>query len=144
LCDAAVKWDPRRGGFKQYASIRIYGSVMDEARRTPGFSRSGRAVALVELGDLTAVEDPGFEMVESVAEQMALWRFLSEAVHRLSARDRLILTLYVFEGVTLATIGEFLGYTESYMSILVKDSLLFCRSFVHHPIHRHRLVGVNS
>ncbi|SDQ70282.1 RNA polymerase, sigma 28 subunit, SigD/FliA/WhiG [Actinopolyspora saharensis] len=40
-------------------------------------------------------------------------RQLAEAVERLSDRDRIVVTLYYFENLTLAEIGKVLGVTES-------------------------------
>ena len=43
---------------------------------------------------------------------------LLEAVHTLPERDRIIVALYYFEGLTLAEIGQVLGVTESRVSQL--------------------------
>ena len=40
------------------------------------------------------------------------------AVHRLPERDRIVVALYFFEGLTLAEIGRVLGVTESRVSQL--------------------------
>ena len=40
-------------------------------------------------------------------------RQLSKAIHRLGDRERTVLTLYYYEGLNLAEIGEILGVTES-------------------------------
>ena len=38
---------------------------------------------------------------------------LADAINRMPDRERLVLTLYYYEGLTLAEIGEVLGVTES-------------------------------
>jgi RNA polymerase sigma factor for flagellar operon FliA len=38
---------------------------------------------------------------------------LSAAINSLSEREKVVVTLYYFEGLTLAEIGEILGVTES-------------------------------
>ena len=38
---------------------------------------------------------------------------LAGAINSLSEREKIVVTLYYFEGVTLAEIGEILGVTES-------------------------------
>jgi RNA polymerase sigma factor for flagellar operon FliA len=38
---------------------------------------------------------------------------LAEAINRLPEREKMVVTLYYFEGLTLAQIGEVLGVTES-------------------------------
>ena len=38
---------------------------------------------------------------------------LAAAINSLSEREKIVVTLYYFEGLTLAEIGEILGVTES-------------------------------
>jgi len=38
---------------------------------------------------------------------------LADAINRVSDRERLVLTLYYYEGLTLSEIGDVLGVTES-------------------------------
>jgi RNA polymerase sigma factor FliA len=38
---------------------------------------------------------------------------LASAINALSEREKLVITLYYFEGLTLAEIGDVLGVTES-------------------------------
>ena len=38
---------------------------------------------------------------------------LADAINRMPDRERLVLTLYYYEGLTLAEIGNVLGVTES-------------------------------
>ena len=38
---------------------------------------------------------------------------LADAINRMPDRERLVLTLYYYEGLTLAEIGKMLGVTES-------------------------------
>ena len=48
-----------------------------------------------------------------------MWRarrpagLLAAAINSLSEREKIVVTLYYFEGLTLAEIGEILGVTES-------------------------------
>lgn len=53
-------------------------------------------------------EDPGNALVNRDNR-----RQLADAVKRLSERDRVVVTLYYFENLTLAEIGKVLGVTES-------------------------------
>ncbi len=53
-------------------------------------------------------EDPVTTLVDRDSR-----RQLAEAVERLSDRDRIVVTLYYFENLTLAEIGRVLGVTES-------------------------------
>ena len=63
------------------------------------------------IGDL--LSDPrGIDPDGSFEEQETRY-FLTEAINRLGERERLVITLYYYEGLTLAEIGEVLGVTES-------------------------------
>lgn len=55
-------------------------------------------------------------------------RQLAEAVERLSDRDRIVVTLYYFENLTLAEIGKVLGVTESRVCQLHTRAVLRLRS----------------
>lgn len=71
----------------------------------------GHAGSTTTLGDmLTAGEQsaPGDEI-----EETELKRELRKAVRELPEKDRIVITLYYFEGLTLAEIGKVLGVTES-------------------------------
>ncbi|MFJ6656302.1 RNA polymerase sigma factor WhiG [Streptomyces sp. NPDC091377] len=59
------------------------------------------------LGD-TAADDP-----VAVAEDHELRRFLAWAINALPEREKTVVTLYYYEGLTLAEIGHALGTTES-------------------------------
>jgi len=68
----------------------------------------GDKLSLVETLEDTRTVGP----VDSLeAEEMK--RILSEAIHRLPEREKIVITLYYYEGLTLAEIGQVLGVTES-------------------------------
>jgi RNA polymerase sigma factor for flagellar operon FliA len=63
------------------------------------------------IGDLVAdprAIDPGGSFEQQEGRYM-----LVDAVNRLAERERLVITLYYYEGLTLAEIGDVLGVTES-------------------------------
>jgi RNA polymerase sigma factor for flagellar operon FliA len=60
---------------------------------------------LADTGDLT---DPAAGVEDQETRGM-----LAAAINDLSEREKVVLTLYYFEGMTLAEIGEILGVTES-------------------------------
>jgi RNA polymerase sigma factor for flagellar operon FliA len=64
----------------------------------------------VTVGD-TLVD--GSDGPVDVVELAELRRLLADAIDRLSERERLVVSLYYFDGLTLAEIGEVLGVTES-------------------------------
>ena len=53
---------------------------------------------------------------------------LADAINRMPARERLVLTLYYYEGLTLAEIGEVLGVTESRVCQIHTKAVLQMRS----------------
>ncbi|TDC86910.1 RNA polymerase sigma factor WhiG [Saccharopolyspora aridisoli] len=68
-------------------------------------------------------EDPVAALVDRDSR-----RQLAEAVERLSERDRVVVTLYYFENLTLAEIGRVLGVTESRVCQLHTRAVLRLRT----------------
>jgi RNA polymerase sigma factor for flagellar operon FliA len=64
----------------------------------------------ITLGDTIA--DPGEGPVDAF-EVEEMRHLLVEAINRSPEREKIVLTLYYYEGLTLAEIGEVLGVTES-------------------------------
>jgi RNA polymerase sigma factor FliA len=62
------------------------------------------------LGDTIADREQEFL---SAAEVEQMRRVLAETISRLSLRERVVLTLYYYEALTLAQVGEVMGVTES-------------------------------
>jgi RNA polymerase sigma factor FliA len=60
-----------------------------------------------------SLADPNALTPEAVFQEGETSQLLSQAVNRLPERDKLVVTLYYKEGLTLAEIGEVLGVTES-------------------------------
>src|SRR5690606_1400572 len=63
------------------------------------------------MGEMIA--DPGGISPEQAFQAEETRRSLVDAINRLPHRDRLVVTLYYYEGMTLAEIGDVLGVTES-------------------------------
>ena len=76
-------------------------------------------VALIDTIVDTAGPDPEFSL-----EQTELNEALSEAIARLPEREKLVVTLYYYEELTLREIGEVLGVTESRVSQLHTKAVL--------------------
>jgi RNA polymerase sigma factor FliA len=70
-----------------------------------------------------AAEEPG-AFLDSVESR----RLLAEAVSQLTDRDRIVVSLYYFENLTLAEIGRVLGVTESRVCQLHTRAVLRLRS----------------
>ena len=79
--------------------------------------------AMVDL-----VPDPRGTNPEAAFQAEETRRILADAINRLPDRERLVLTLYYYEGLTLAEIGEVLGVTESRVSQIHTKSVLHLRS----------------
>ncbi|MEA2477840.1 MAG: polymerase sigma factor FliA [Actinomycetota bacterium] len=68
----------------------------------------GDKLSLVETLEDTKVASPA-----DAFENEEMKGILTEAINRLPEREKIVVTLYYFEGLTLAQIGEVLGVTES-------------------------------
>ena len=66
----------------------------------------GEKVSLVDT-----LADKGFDPISGVESQETRG-LLAAAINELSEREKIVVTLYYFEGLTLAEIGEILGVTE--------------------------------
>ena len=58
---------------------------------------------------------------------------LADAVNRLADRDRLVVTLYYFEGLTLAEIGRVLSVTESRVCQIHTKAVMSLRNRLMEP-----------
>lgn len=89
-----------------FAQISFVGIVaLDEV-----LSGSGDRGEATTLGDTIADKDDG-PMAAYEVEEMK--HILAGAINRLGEREKIVLTLYYYEGLTLAEIGRVLGVTES-------------------------------
>ncbi|WP_253770111.1 RNA polymerase sigma factor WhiG [Goodfellowiella coeruleoviolacea] len=86
-----------------------------------GVNRGGTSLAETLPDD--HAEDPIATLVDQDSR-----RQLAEAIAQLSERDRVVVTLYYFENLTLAEIGRVLGVTESRVCQLHTRAVLRLRS----------------
>ncbi len=77
------------------------------------------------LGDL--LEDPRAPDPEAEYEAEEMKMLLAEQISKLPEREKVVLTLYYYERLTLAEIGSVLGVTESRVSQIHSKSLLDLR-----------------
>ena len=82
-------------------------------------SSGGDPIALIDTIEDTSGPDP-----ESSLEQTEMKEALGEAIARLPEREKLVVTLYYYEELTLREIGEVLGVTESRISQLHTKAVL--------------------
>jgi RNA polymerase sigma factor for flagellar operon FliA len=69
-------------------------------------------------------EQPGEKL-----EQEEVKRILAKCIERLPERNRLVLTMYYSEDLTLAEIGAVLDYSESYVSRLLSEATFSLKEF---------------
>jgi RNA polymerase sigma factor for flagellar operon FliA len=79
----------------------------------------GDQIALIDTIEDTSGPDPEISL-----EQTELKEALGEAIARLPEREKLVVTLYYYEELTLREIGEVLGVTESRVSQLHTKAVL--------------------
>jgi len=77
--------------------------------------------------DMISDEEPG---PEQHIEEEELRRLLAEAIDRLPERERLIIALYYYEGLTLKEIGNVLGVSESRVCQLHTKSIMRLRGYL--------------
>jgi RNA polymerase sigma factor for flagellar operon FliA len=114
--------------------------AIDELRDTLAeIGRSGMA-ALDELisndshtsmGEMIA--DPGGMSPEMAFQAEETRRGLVDAINRLPNRERLVVTLYYYEGMTLAEIGDVLGVTESRVCQIHAKTMMSLRNRLGDP-----------
>ncbi|MEU8520628.1 RNA polymerase sigma factor WhiG [Streptomyces sp. NBC_01216] len=83
----------------------------------------GDRLSLMDTLEDTAADNP----VE-IAEDRELRRLLARAINTLPEREKTVVTLYYYEGLTLAEIGNVLGVTESRVSQIHTKSVLQLRA----------------
>jgi RNA polymerase sigma factor for flagellar operon FliA len=83
------------------------------------------------MGDL--LSDPRVGELGSAQEQQENRYFLTDAINRLPERERLVITLYYYEGLTLAEIGGVLGVTESRICQIHTKSVMSLRNRMLEP-----------
>jgi RNA polymerase sigma factor for flagellar operon FliA len=86
---------------------------------TVSSSGGGDQVALIDTIEDTQGPEPQSELA-----QTELREALGEAIARLPEREKLVVTLYYYEELTLREIGEVLGVTESRVSQLHTKAIL--------------------
>ncbi|MCP2307771.1 FliA/WhiG family RNA polymerase sigma factor [Kitasatospora paracochleata] len=77
---------------------------------------------------METLEDSGADNPVEIAEDRELRRLLASAVNTLPEREKTVVTLYYYEGLTLAEIGQVLGVTESRVSQIHTKSVLQLRA----------------
>ncbi|HEY7003405.1 MAG TPA: RNA polymerase sigma factor WhiG [Gaiellaceae bacterium] len=105
-------------------------AALDELWASPG--SSGDAVALIDT-----LEDPTAAEPQSAMAHTEVREALGEAISRLPEREKLVVTLYYYEELTLREIGEVLGVTESRVSQLHTKAILRLKARLSSSLSRH-------
>jgi len=92
---------------------------------TPGSEKDERTSLMAMIRDDSA-EDP-----VAMFETEEIKTILSKAIERLPEREKMVIALYYYEGLTLKEIGEVLGVTESRVSQLHTKAVLRLRARLH-------------
>jgi RNA polymerase sigma factor for flagellar operon FliA len=166
----SIDWVPRSVRAKARAIERAYSKLENELRRSPDDKEVAAeldmsedelasvlgqisfvgVVALDELlsagperGSGATVGDTiagsGHDPVE-VFESEETRQVLADAINRMPDRERLVLTLYYYEGLTLAEIGSVLGVTESRVCQIHTKAIFQLRSRLSEPLPERGLI----
>ena len=100
--------------------------ALDELLAASSGERSGSST----VGDTIA--DRAHDPVEAF-EVDEMKHLLADAINRMPDRERLVLTLYYYEGLTLAEIGGVLGVTESRVCQIHTKAILQLRGRLQDP-----------
>ena len=113
-----ITLDDLRGIYTQMSFVSLV--ALDELVSTG--SDKGDKLSLIDTLADTSVEDP---VTSFETEEMK--EILAAAINRLSDREKTVVTLYYYEGLTLAEIGQILGVTESRVCQMHTKSILQLR-----------------
>jgi RNA polymerase sigma factor for flagellar operon FliA len=154
----SIDWVPRSVRLKARAIEQAYTKLESEQRRSPSDAELATELDMTEkqlqstlsqisfvgvvaldeillvggergesltLGDTVSDSAQG-PMATYEVEEMR--QILADAINRMAEREKLVLTLYYYEGLTLAEIGEVLGVSESRVSQIHTKAVIHLRS----------------
>ncbi len=81
-----------------------------------------------QISLMDTIEDTSGPRPAEVLDEVELREVLADAIARLPEREKLVITLYYYEELTLREIGEVLGVTESRVSQLHTKAILRLKS----------------
>ncbi|MCU1429210.1 MAG: polymerase, sigma 28 subunit, SigD/FliA/WhiG [Actinomycetia bacterium] len=166
----SIDWVPRSVRAKARAIERAYSKLENELRRSPedrevaielGMTEDELAnvlsqisfvgiVALDELLSASADRGGGATVGDTIADRQhdpveafeseEMRHVLADAINRMPDRERLVLTLYYYEGLTLAEIGAVLGVTESRVCQIHTKAIFQLRGRLSEPLPERGIV----
>ncbi len=102
--EMGITLEELRAIFSQLSLLNV--AALDEMLHVN--TENGETLSLVDTLEDTGAEDP-----VAVAETRETRRLLANAINALPEREKMVVTLYYYESLTLAEIGNVLGVTES-------------------------------
>lgn len=108
-----------RSTFTQLSTVNV--AALDELLGAGG--ERGESLSLLDT-----LEDPDAEDPAGTLEAQDMKMVLARAIERLGEREKLLLVLYYYEGMTLAEIGRVLGVTESRISQMHSAAMVRLRA----------------
>ena len=121
LWEASGRWQEGdlRSLYQQISFVSLV--ALDELMTVGG--EKGDSLPLIETLQDTGTADP-----VAAFESEEMKRILFEAINKLPDREKIVVTLYYYEGLTLAEIGQVLGVTESRICQMHTKAVLQLRS----------------
>ncbi|EDP74113.1 sigma-70 family RNA polymerase sigma factor, partial [Hydrogenivirga sp. 128-5-R1-1] len=86
-----------------------------------------------KLWQIIAIND---DTPDKYVEQKQLKKILADAIAKLDERERLVITLYYYEELSMKEIGEVLGLTESRISQIHTKTMLKLRKLISKYVHK--------
>ena len=108
-----------RAVFTQLSTVNV--AALDDL--IGGASERGDSLTLIDT-----LEDPDAPDPAGNVEAQETKVLLAQAIERLGEREKIVLVLYYYEGMTLAEIGRILGVTESRISQMHTAAMLRLRA----------------
>lgn len=124
--EMGVTLDDLHNIYTQLSSVSLV--ALDELMTVEG--EKGDRLSLVETLEDTKTTSPS-----DAFETEEMKSILTEAINRLPEREKIVVTLYYYEGLTLAQIGQVLGVTESRICQMHTKAVLGLRGKINETIH---------
>lgn len=153
----SIDWVPRSVRAKARALEKAYSKLESQLHRTPSDTELAKELDLTEeqlqttlgqisftglvaLDEMLSGGDRGDSMTlgdtlpdsgmgpVAAFEVEEMRQILADAINRLPEREKVVLTLYYYEGLTLAEIGSILGVTESRVCQIHTKSVIQLRA----------------
>lgn len=102
--EMGIALDDLRTIYSQVSFVSLV--ALDELMSVGG--EKGDSLSLIDTLEDTSSDDP-----VALFEGEEMKHILAQAINRLSEREKIVVTLYYYEGMTLNEIGQVLGVTES-------------------------------